>query len=55
MKSIAQQIREAKTEQEVRFILNFMNWTKPTGGERRRFLRLAYDRLRDINATSEHK
>lgn len=42
-------IREAKSVDEVRGILNYANWTKPDGNLRRQFLRAAKEK---INALS---
>lgn len=48
MKSSIAMIQDAKTADQVRAIVNYVNWSQPTGAMRRMVLRIARKRIQDI-------
>ena len=52
MISAAKMLSISKSEKEVRDVINYVNLCKPEGKLRRRLLRLAKDRIKELNASA---
>lgn len=51
MKSIHAMLKEATTVDQVRKVMNYANWTRPSGRDRRDYLAVMKLRLKELNVS----
>lgn len=52
MKPVTEMLAEAPNEDRIRYVLNYANWTNPTGHLRRIYIRAANKRRKELNENS---